>query len=107
MAWKEYVRENANVAKEYVRDWLSGSEVSSVEKIPAGQGAVMRRGLTKVAVYRDAQGVVQELSAVCPHLGCIVHWNAAEQSWDCPCHGSRFNALGEVLNGPANAGLES
>jgi glycine/D-amino acid oxidase-like deaminating enzyme/nitrite reductase/ring-hydroxylating ferredoxin subunit len=107
MAWKEYVRENANVAKEYVRDWLSGSEVSSVEKIPAGQGAVMRRGLTKVAVYRDAQGVVQELSAVCPHLGCIVHWNAAEQSWDCPCHGSRFNALGEVLNGPANSGLES
>jgi glycine/D-amino acid oxidase-like deaminating enzyme/nitrite reductase/ring-hydroxylating ferredoxin subunit len=102
MAWKEFLRENANVAKEYARDWLGGGDVSSVEEIPRGEGAVIRRGLTKVAVYRDGRGAVHELSAVCPHLGCIVHWNGAEKTWDCPCHGSRFDPKGQVIAGPAN-----
>ena len=62
-------------------------------------------GSTKVAVYRDEKGDVHEMSAVCPHLGCIVHWNAAEKTWDCPCHGSRFDKLGKVINGPANVDL--
>jgi Rieske Fe-S protein len=56
-------------------------------------------------VYRDADGQLHELSAVCPHLGCIVHWNAVEKTWDCPCHGSRFAAQGRVINGPANRDL--
>jgi nitrite reductase/ring-hydroxylating ferredoxin subunit len=105
MAWKEFLLENANVAKEYAKDWLGGSDVSSVDEIPTGQGAVVRRGLKKVAVYRDGRGAVHELSAVCPHLGCIVHWNGAEKTWDCPCHGSRFSALGQVISGPANSPL--
>lgn len=106
MAWKEYVRENANLAAQYARDWLSGGDVSSMDDIPAGSGAVLRDGLTKVAVFRDEQGDVHQCSAVCPHLGCIVHWNGAEKTWDCPCHGSRFDAYGGVINGPANTALE-
>ena len=69
--------------------------------IPRGSGAVVRRGLAKVAVYRDEKGALHERSAVCPHMGCVVAWNSAEQVWDCPCHGSRFDALGRVTHAPA------
>jgi Rieske Fe-S protein len=65
----------------------------------------MRRGMSKVAVYRDMSGAVYQRSAICPHLGCVVQWNGTEKTWDCPCHGSRFAATGEVLNGPANRDL--
>jgi Rieske Fe-S protein len=66
---------------------------------------VLRRGASKVAVYRDDAGKLHALSAVCPHLGCLVQWNDAEKTWDCPCHGSRFDKRGKVVNGPANADL--
>lgn len=59
----------------------------------------------KVAVYRDESGMLHEHSAICPHLGCIVHWDDAEETWDCPCHGSRFDRFGAVVNGPANRDL--
>jgi glycine/D-amino acid oxidase-like deaminating enzyme/nitrite reductase/ring-hydroxylating ferredoxin subunit len=101
---KEFIRENVNVAVKY-SDLVTGGEVASAQDIPLGQGAVLRRGLSKVAVYKDEQGETHECSAICPHLGCVVHWNSLEKSWDCPCHGSRFSALGELLNGPANEGL--
>ncbi len=105
MAWKEFLVENANVAKEYAKDWLGGGDVSSVDEIAPGEGAVVRHGLKKVAVYRDGGGATHELSAVCTHLGCIVHWNTAEKTWDCPCHGSRYNPRGKVIAGPANSPL--
>jgi Rieske Fe-S protein len=101
----EYVRENVNAVKQY-SDYLSPGEVDSETDIPPGQGALLRDGLAKLAVYRDQAGSVQRLSAICPHLGCIVHWNALERTWDCPCHGSRFGIDGQVLNGPALVGLE-
>lgn len=106
MAWKEFLSENANVALQYAADWLGGSQVEACEDIPRGEGAVVMHGVQKTAVYRDDQEVCHERSAVCPHLGCIVHWNNGEQTWDCPCHGSRFDALGQVINGPANSPLE-
>jgi len=62
---------------------------------------VMRKGAHKVAVYRDESGTLHYHSAACTHLKCIVAWNSAEKSWDCGCHGSRFDAMGKVLNGPA------
>jgi Rieske Fe-S protein len=62
---------------------------------------VIRRGIHKIAAYRDDEGVLHEHSAVCTHLKCIVGWNTAEKSWDCPCHGSRFDAYGKVMGGPA------
>ena len=84
-----FARETLNMAGAYVTDWLSGSEVESAREIQPGCGAVLRRGISKIAVYRDEKGKAHEMSAVCPHLGCIVHWNTAEHTWDCPCHGSR------------------
>ena len=104
-AAKEYARENANVAWQYT-DWIRGGEVDSVAQIAEGSGAVLRHGLHKIAVYRDTEGTVHELSARCTHLGCPVHWNAVDHSWDCKCHGSRFDALGRVLSGPAVTDLQ-
>jgi glycine/D-amino acid oxidase-like deaminating enzyme/nitrite reductase/ring-hydroxylating ferredoxin subunit len=100
----EFAKENLNVAIQYT-DWVAPSEVKSVDEIAFGSGAVLRRGLTRVAVYRDEAGKCHETSAACPHLGCVVHWNGAEKSWDCACHGSRFDKLGKVINGPANINL--
>ena len=61
----------------------------------------------RLAVYRNANGQLNALSPVCTHLGCLVHWNTTEKSWDCPCHGSRFDPHGRVLNGPAVSALEA
>jgi glycine/D-amino acid oxidase-like deaminating enzyme/nitrite reductase/ring-hydroxylating ferredoxin subunit len=104
-AAKEFIKETTNMASQY-SDWLTPGEVSGAEEIAPGTGAVLRRGLNKVAVYRDEHGNVHERSAVCTHLGCIVKWNSSEHTWDCPCHGSRFDKDGQVLNGPAIRSLE-
>jgi glycine/D-amino acid oxidase-like deaminating enzyme/nitrite reductase/ring-hydroxylating ferredoxin subunit len=96
----EYTKENLNTAAQY-RDWLVRGDVKSADEIKNGTGAVMRKGMKHVAAYRDGEGVLHERSAVCPHLGCIVRWNHVEKTWDCPCHGSRFSAVGKVLNGPS------
>lgn len=101
----EFAKENINVAAQYVTDYLTGGEVDSPEDIATGSGAIIRRGLAKIAVYRDEDGTMRELSAVCTHLGCIVAWNSGEKTWDCPCHGSRFDCYGRVFNGPANSDL--
>ena len=100
----KFIKENANVARQYL-DWVAPGEDIETEEIPPGSGAVVRAGLKKIAVYRDARGALHQFSAVCPHLGCIVQWNPTERSWDCPCHGSRFDKRGEVINGPANRDL--
>lgn len=96
-----YIEENANVVGCMVKDWVAPSEVDSVDDIRIGEGAILRKGASKIAVYRDEQGVLHERSAVCTHLGCVVQWNGGEKSWDCPCHGSRFDCEGRILNGPA------
>ena len=83
------------------RDWISPADVSSVDEIKPGEGATLRRGLHLVAAYRDGTGVCHERSARCPHLHGVVRWNAAEKTWDCPVHGSRFDGRGHVLNGPS------
>jgi glycine/D-amino acid oxidase-like deaminating enzyme/nitrite reductase/ring-hydroxylating ferredoxin subunit len=98
-------KENADVAVQFA-DYVTPGQVSDAETIPKGEGRVIRRGVHKIAAYRDDAGTLHERSAVCTHLRCIVDWNTAEKSWDCPCHGSRFDALGKVLNGPATADLE-
>lgn len=96
----KYLKENLNTAFQYF-DWASAGEVESTHEIPNGEGAVVRDGFSKVATYRDTDGNLHEFSATCPHLGGVVHWNSAEQTWDCPCHGSRYTKYGEVINGPA------
>lgn len=101
----EFVREAVSGSLPY-GDWLSGGDVDSVFQIEPGEGAIMREGLGKIAVYKDEVGRLHCRSAVCPHLGGIVRWNSAEKTWDCPCHGSRFDRFGSVVNGPANKGLD-
>jgi glycine/D-amino acid oxidase-like deaminating enzyme/nitrite reductase/ring-hydroxylating ferredoxin subunit len=100
-----FARENLNVAEQYT-DWVTPGEVDDVKKIVPGSGAVIRRGMRKLAVFRDEDGQIHARSAVCTHLYCIVDWNSTEKSWDCPCHGSRFDPYGKVINGPAITDLE-
>jgi glycine/D-amino acid oxidase-like deaminating enzyme/nitrite reductase/ring-hydroxylating ferredoxin subunit len=102
----DFLNESLMVTAHYT-DWLTGGEVSSSEEIERDEGCIVRRGLTKIAAYRDDRGVLHERQAICTHLGCVVSWNSTEQSWDCPCHGSRFDKLGHVINGPANNDLVS
>jgi Rieske Fe-S protein len=103
-AASEFTRENVNVVAQY-KDLVTPGEIDAPGQVKRGQGAILRRGLKKVAIYRDDGGAIHELSAYCPHLGCVVQWNASEKTWDCPCHGSRFSAQGAVVNGPAIIGL--
>jgi glycine/D-amino acid oxidase-like deaminating enzyme/nitrite reductase/ring-hydroxylating ferredoxin subunit len=103
-ATPEFAKENLNVARQYA-DYVTPGDVTSVEQIRHGEGAVVRRGARKIAVYRATDGSLHERSAVCTHLYCIVDWNSVEKTWDCPCHGSRFDAFGHVVNGPAVADL--
>ena len=104
-ALPEFAKENINVAVQYA-DLVVAGDVDSADEIKPGCGAIMSRGLSKVAVYRDPDGATHEFSAVCRHLGCIVKWNTSENTWDCPCHGSRYDAMGRVFQGPANSDLE-
>ncbi len=99
-----FLQENVNVALQYDA-WVTGGDVSTTQEIAPGAGALVRRGLSKIAAYRDELGVLHECSAICPHLGCFVEWNHNESTWDCPCHGSRFDKHGHLLCGPANQDL--
>jgi glycine/D-amino acid oxidase-like deaminating enzyme/nitrite reductase/ring-hydroxylating ferredoxin subunit len=95
-----YADTGLQVAEHYA-EWLTGGDVDDVAAIAPDSGAVVRQGLGKVAVYRDESGQLHKRSAVCSHLRCPVAWNDTERSWDCACHGSRFDRFGRVLNGPA------
>ena len=99
-----FVKENANVGWHFFRDRVAGRE--SADELEPGEGAVVGSGLAQRAAYRGDDGELHELSARCTHLGCIVKFNSAERTWDCPCHGSRFALDGEVIEGPAVRGLE-
>jgi nitrite reductase/ring-hydroxylating ferredoxin subunit len=96
--------ENLDVAAHAVKDRLVGV-ATSLEGLGRNDGRVIKKDGKTLAVFRDSAGTLRAVSAVCTHLGCIVHWNATEQSWDCPCHGGRFSAGGEVMDGPPTAPL--
>jgi len=96
----------AKVAQHFVGDRLAPLAGGSVDDIAPGEGAVMRVGAHVCAVSRDASGQVHAVSARCTHLGCLVAFNRAEQAWECPCHGSRFDVDGRILQGPATRPLD-
>ncbi|MFD1730343.1 Rieske 2Fe-2S domain-containing protein [Deinococcus malanensis] len=98
----EWIKEGISAAG-HLGEWVTGGD--DLSDLAPGEGAVVRHGLKKLAVYRDDQGTLHARTARCPHFGCVVHWNTGEKSWDCPCHGSRFTAFGELLHGPARVGL--
>ena len=84
---------------------LSSQDVKDIEAIRPGEGKTVRVGGQRLAVYRDPGGVLHAVSSICTHLGCVVKFNDGEKSWDCPCHGSRFDVDGAVLDGPATRPL--
>jgi nitrite reductase/ring-hydroxylating ferredoxin subunit len=103
--WR-YIKENLDYPYYMVRDRLAGAETDSLEELQLGEGKLVNLEGKKFAAYRDEDGRVTLCSPVCTHMKCIVHWNNADKTWDCPCHGSRFKATGEVFSGPAEAPLE-
>ncbi|MYW94204.1 FAD-dependent oxidoreductase [Amycolatopsis rubida] len=99
------LRQNAKVAKDLVGDRLGSAEAKTAEDIAVDQARVLPDGLGRKGVYRDREGRLHAVSMRCTHLGCFVRFNAAERSWDCPCHGSRFDVDSAVLEGPADEPL--
>jgi len=103
-AWN-FLRENKDFPVRLVRDRLTKPEAKSLRDVAPGEGKVVALGKSKVAAYRDTRGRVTACSAICTHLQCVVAWNPAEKTWDCPCHGSRFHPDGRVISGPAEEPL--
>lgn len=103
-AWN-YLRENKDYPYYMIKDRLARAEADSVRMLKPGDGMIIRSRGKKIAAFRDRDGNVCRLSPVCTHLGCLVRWNSAESTWDCPCHGSRFKPTGEVIAGPAEEPL--
>ena len=102
---KEFVAQGAGFAKHFVRGRLSKADATPASELASGEARVLQVDGEKLAVYRDEQRSLHAVSAVCTHLGCLVEWNGAEQTWDCPCHGSRFRTDGSVIQGPAKREL--
>ena len=96
-------QQNLGVAAEYAKGLVSSGADTSPET--PGTGCLVNGPDGREAQFRDADGVLHRLSPVCPHMGCLVNWNDAEETWDCPCHGSRFAGTGEVIHGPAHEAL--
>lgn len=101
-----WAAENATVIRHLVADRLASPDAVTLAEVGAGEGRIVDLGGGKHAVYRSRDGELSVLSPVCPHLKCHVSWNPAESTWDCPCHGSRFNTDGGVIEGPALQPLE-
>ena len=101
----DYLRENKDYPYYLIQDRFRSPEGKSLRAVKREEGKILKLGRKKVAVYRDQRGKVKKMSAVCTHMGCLVRWNQAESTWDCPCHGSRFGPKGNVLAGPAEAPL--
>jgi glycine/D-amino acid oxidase-like deaminating enzyme/nitrite reductase/ring-hydroxylating ferredoxin subunit len=105
-AW-DYLRENKDYPYYLLKSRFASPEGESLAAVKPGEGKILKLSGKKVAVARDAAGHVTKRSAVCTHMGCIVRWNQAESTWDCPCHGSRFQPTGEVISGPAETPLQA
>ena len=103
-AWN-YLIENKDYPYYLVKDRLARAEADSVRELEPNSGMIIKSSKGKIAAYRDSKHKVHKVSAVCTHMGCIVRWNSAESTWDCPCHGSRFKPTGGVIAGPAEESL--
>jgi Rieske Fe-S protein len=102
----DFIKENASVAAHLVGGYLSG-KAKSYDELQPGQAGILKIDGDNVAAYKDEQGQIHAVSAVCTHMGCLVGWNSTDKTWDCPCHGSRFELSGEVIHGPATRPLGS
>jgi nitrite reductase/ring-hydroxylating ferredoxin subunit len=102
----EYVKENFDYPFYFIKDYFSPKNKIDPENVGVGEGKIIKIDGKSCACSRDANGKLNLVSATCTHMGCLVRWNSAETTWDCPCHGSRFKATGEVIAGPAESPLE-
>jgi Rieske Fe-S protein len=103
-AW-DYIAENKDYPYYLLKGTLEAASTSDLADVPPCEGRIVRIDGRKWTAFRSEDGTLHVRSAVCPHLGCIVEWNQAEKTWDCPCHGSRFDAKGAVIAGPAESPL--
>jgi glycine/D-amino acid oxidase-like deaminating enzyme/nitrite reductase/ring-hydroxylating ferredoxin subunit len=101
----KYLKEMASMMVQYA-DWLHKGDIENLDDLRSGEGGVFSIGLKHYVAYKNGNGELKVFSAVCPHMGCVLHWNKEEKSFDCPCHGSRFSKEGIVINGPATADLQ-
>lgn len=102
----DFVKENADVAWHFIADRFGAESLDALSDLKRGEGKIAELQGTKLALYKDSKGKVTALSPVCTHAGCIVNFNATEQSWDCPCHGGRFDLSGKVICGPPQKELQ-
>jgi Rieske Fe-S protein len=103
-AW-DYIKENKDYPYYLIRDRFAGAEARSRRAVRRGQGMIIEYHGQQLAAYRNDDGTLTMRSAICTHMGCLVDWNEAERTWDCPCHGSRFKIDGTVIGGPAETPL--
>ena len=101
----DYLHEVGNMVSQYA-DWFTAEDIKEASELKPGEGAIISSGMKKIAAFRDEQNNLHTCTAVCPHLGAILQWNADEKTFDCPMHGSRFTTEGKVINGPASTDLK-
>jgi glycine/D-amino acid oxidase-like deaminating enzyme/nitrite reductase/ring-hydroxylating ferredoxin subunit len=101
----QLMKHNFEVLKDLVTDYFK-SDVKDLDEISNGEGKIIKIEGEHLAVFKNSEGSLKAVSALCPHMGCTVHWNNFEKSWDCPCHGSRFDTEGKIIEGPALHGLK-
>ncbi len=102
----DFVKEGADVAGKLIGKWFPSSGIKELDEIANGEARVVEYEKKSIAIYKDDSGGIHAVNPACPHINCEVAWNSSEKSWDCPCHGSRFNIEGELLTGPARKDLE-
>ncbi len=105
--FSEFVKENADVAYHFFADRLSADRIATLKELKPGEGRIVELEGKKLAIHRSVKDEITTLNPVCTHAGCIVNFNAVEQSWDCPCHGGRFDLKGKVISGPPQKDLDS
>ncbi|ANE51191.1 FAD-dependent oxidoreductase [Flavisolibacter tropicus] len=101
-----FVKENVDVVKEFIGKRLSQEKLQSLADLAPDEAKVVKYEGESIALYKNESGQIYAVNPVCTHAKCIVDWNSAEKSWDCPCHGARYDVSGQVLTGPAHKGLE-
>jgi glycine/D-amino acid oxidase-like deaminating enzyme/nitrite reductase/ring-hydroxylating ferredoxin subunit len=102
----EFVKHNTDVVAQFVGKWFATEKIDEFASVATEEGKVVKLNNETMALYKDATGQIHAVNPSCTHMKCSVAWNAAEKSWDCPCHGARYSVDGEVLNGPADTHLE-
>lgn len=102
----EFIKHNADVVKQFVGKRFEQEKIEALASLAPGEAKLVRYEGHSMALYKDEMGNLHGVSPSCTHMKCSVDWNSAEKSWDCPCHGARYSFTGEVLNAPANHGLE-